>query len=447
MPILKAQVTVTGPDNSLTDTICFKDYFGQSSQDCTAGLENSTAEFSASNIQPGQGLTVAVALDKTQLSFPTTTTQIIWFLQDNWLYGLPLVTLAAMLYLYWTRGRDKQYRHFFSQTEGVETVPLFQKLHIPNIYAPPKDLSPGEVGVLIDEKVHLQDITAIVIDLARKGYFTITEIPKKGLFGKTDYKLDLKHKSEANLHEFEVSVLDLLFGTDRKATVKLNSLPKNAYQHLSKIHQHLYQHLTQQGYFSANPKTVRTIYLVLGIILTISGLAIGPALMAFGLGASGFIPQGTSLLIGPMVSGLIVLAFSFFMPARSAKGRRALSEVAGLREWIRLGAWREKIHEKLNLFEEVLPFAIAFGLTQKFIQAFKAADIKDLFRRNKLALSWYHSNRPFNAVYLSNSINNFGSSLNSGIAATQPKSASSGGSGFSGGSSGGGFGGGGGGSW
>ena len=247
----------------------------------------------------------------------------------------------------------------------------------------------------------------------------------------------------------------MLFSTDRKSQVKLNSLPKNAYQHLTKAHQRLYQHLTQQGYFSANPKTVRTIYLVLGIILTISGLAIGPALMAFGLGASGFIPQGTSLLIGPMVSGLIVLAFSFFMPARSAKGRRALSEVAGLREWIRLGAWREKIHEKLNLFEEVLPFAIAFGLTQKFIQAFKAADIKDLFRRNKLVLfrrnklvlSWYHSSHPFNAVYLSNSINNFGSSLNSGIAATQPKSASSGGSGFSGGSSGGGFGGGGGGSW
>src|SRR3990167_2354151 len=142
VPILKAQATVTGPDNSLTDTICFKDYFGQSFQDCTAGLENSTAQFTTSNIQPGQGLTVAVALDKAQLSFPTTTTQIIWFLQDNWLYGLPLVTLAAMLYLYWTRGRDKQYRHFFSQTEGGEIVPLFQKLHIPNIYAPPKDLSP-----------------------------------------------------------------------------------------------------------------------------------------------------------------------------------------------------------------------------------------------------------------------------------------------------------------
>lgn len=429
--ILKAQATVTGPDNSLTDTICFKDYFGQSSKDCTASFKDNTAQFTALNIQPGQGLTIATALKPNQLNFPNTSTQIIWFLQDNWLYGLPLLTLAIMFYLYWTQGRDKQYRHLFSQTEGVETIPLFQKLHIPNVYSPPKDLSPGEVGVLIDEKVHLQDITAIVIDLARRGYFSITEIAKKGLFGKSDYKLKLKSKSETELKDFEVSVLDLLFGTSRKSPVKLNSLPKNAYQHLNKIHRHLYQHLTKQGYFSGNPKTVRTVYLVIGIALTISGLAVGPILLVLGFAASGF--------IGPMLSGLIVLIFSFFMPARSAKGRRALSEVAGLREWIKLGAWREKIHEKLNFFEEILPFAIAFGLTQKFIQAFKAADIKDL--------SWYHSSHPLNAVYFSSSISNFGSSLNTGIAATQPKSASSGGSGFSGGSSGGGFGGGGGGSW
>ena len=432
VPILAAQVTVTVPEDSLADTICFKDYFGQSSQNCTAGHTGNQAQFTAASIASGQGLTIALALDKSGFTFPLLTTRILWILEDNIFYFLPLITFVLMFYLYWTRGRDKQYKSLFHDTEGVETVPLFQKLSIPHIYAPPRDLSPGEVGVLIDEKVHLQDITAVVIDLARRGYFTITEITKKGLLGKTDYELKLEAKSETGLKDFEISVLDLLFGTARKSPVKLNSLPQNAYQHLSKINQHLYHHLTQAGYFSGNPKTVRTIYLVIGIVLISLSFLVGPMLLSLGAGAAGF--------AGPILSGLVVIIFSFFMPARSAKGRRALAEVVGLKDWVRLGAWREKIHEKLNLFEEVLPYAIAFGLTQKFIQAFKAADIKDL--------SWYHGNRPFNAIYFSNSMTNFGHSLNSGIAATQPKSsASSGGSGFSGGSSGGGFGGGGGGSW
>ena len=126
------------------------------------------------------------------------------------------------------------------------------------------------------------------------------------------------------------------------------------------------------------------------------------------------------------------------MPARTAKGRRALEEVLGLREWIRLGAWREQIHEKHNFFEEVLPYTIAFGLTGKFLEAFKDAKLK--------APSWYQGSSTFNPVYFQSSLTSFNNSLTSGIASTRPQS-SSGSSFGGGGSSGGGFGGGGGGSW
>ena len=126
------------------------------------------------------------------------------------------------------------------------------------------------------------------------------------------------------------------------------------------------------------------------------------------------------------------------MPARTAKGRRALAEIIGLKEYVRVGAWRQKYYEDYGYFEKVLPYTIAFGLTDKFIKAFKNLDIKNL--------SWYEGSNLSSANF-SRSINNFDSSFNSGINSTRPKSASSGGSGFSGGSSGGGFGGGGGGSW
>ena len=275
----------------------------------------------------------------------------------------------------------------------------------------------------MEKKGHLRDITATVIDLARRGFFTITEIPKKGLFGKLDFEFKRLKQSTDVLHQFEQEVIIMLF--DDKQAVKLSKLPTSAYRHLDQAKSKLYQHLTTTGYFSANPKTVRTLYLIIGII--IAGISL------FGL-------FNLSLFIGLLFSGLIILAFSFFMPARTPKGREALRQTLGLKEWVRLGAWRERIHEKHNFLEEVLPFAIAFGLTEKFLNSFRASDLKKL--------SWYKSDGTLTASHFNHSLGRLNYSVNSGVAATRPRSsASSGGSGFSGGSSGGGFGGGGGGSW
>jgi len=430
VPILKTEANITAP--TITDTICFTGYYNQTDTNCTHGHNSTTAVFTATTLDTGQGLTIATALDPTSLTFPTKLQQTIWLLQANWPYFLPFLTLAAMFYLYWTRGRDRQFRSLFHQESGAETVPLLERVNAMTVYAPPKDLSPGEVGTLIDERVNSSDVTATIVDLARRGFFIVKEIPKKGIFGKLDFELLFQNQLETGLKDYEKSVLDMLFGISRIDSVKLSKLPTTAYEHLQKAQTRLYQELTDTGYFAGNPQTIRRIYLVAGIVVAIAGIAlIGPWLSTITSPASAF--------IGVITSGLIIAAFSFFMPARTPKGRKSLQEVVGLKEWIKLGAWREQIHEKHNFFEEVLPFAIAFGLTQKFIQAFEKTKLK--------SPDWYQGSGTFNALYFSNSINHLSSSVNSGVAATKPSSASSGGSGFSGGGSGGGFGGGGGGSW
>ena len=423
VPIERATATITGPP--ILDSICYSGYFGSTTQ---------CSNYTAINLKPGEGLTIAVALDKNYFHFPSLATKLWWLVKDNWLYLLPLLTFIFMLRWYWTRGRDKQYRHLFSATNGVEPVPLFEKMSVMNIYGPPQDLSPGEVGVLVDEKVHMQDITATIIDLARRGYFTITDLPAKGLFGKPDYELKLTGKDETDLKPYEEEIMDMLFGVTRDDSIKLSKPSGSAYQHLDQARKKLYEHITQLGYFNGNPESIRIKFIGLAVAIgAISLFFVSPVLASLGFGFSAY--------FGLVGSALVMLAFAPFMPARSAEGRKKLKEIAGLREWIRLGAWREKIHEKHNFFEEVLPFAIAFGLTEKFIQAFKDADIKDL--------SWYRSTSAFNGNNFTRSLNTFNHSVGSGVASTRPKSSSwsSGGSGFSGGSSGGGGGGGGGGSW
>lgn len=435
VPIHSASAEVRAPNGAVIDSICFTGYWGTDKQGCESGSDGSEASFGAlQKLGAGEGLTVAVALDKEKLDFPGFWDRLLIFLRDNWIYATPLLVLVIMLRLYWTRGRDRQYKNMFHQAEGEEVVPLFEKISAMNIFGPPKNLSPGEVGVIVDESVHLRDITAVAIDLARRGFYKIKEIKKKGWFSKADYELALIGKDEAGLRGFEREVLSMLFGEKRQSVVKLSKPAKKAYKHLEKAQNELYKHLVSEKYFSGNPKTVRIMYLVIGIVTIAFGAAfLGPMMLAMGLGPGG--------IVAGVISGLIVVVFSFYMPARTAKGRRALKEIVGLREWVKIGAWREKIHEKHNFLEEVLPYTIAFGLTGKFLQAFKDADIKNL--------DWYQGQGPINVAHFAGAMTDFGSNVNSGVAGTRPKaSASSGGSGFSGGGfSGGGFGGGGGGSW
>lgn len=432
VPILFTKVTVKAPEGSIKDTICFSGMYGAKEQECDHDYQGGTAKFETKTmLRSGAGLTIGVAMNPSKLEIPTTGQKTIWFLQDNWLYGVPFWVLILMLRIYWLKGRDKQYKNMFNDSGDVETVPWLGKLNIPNVYAPIKKISAGESGVLVDEKADLRDVTAVIIDLARRGYFIIKETGKKGLFSKVKFELIWNNKDESDLKSYEISALDMLFGKKRKASVMTNDLPEKSYQYLAETKTNLYKYLVESGYFLGSPDKTRLKYLMIGI-----GVAMG-GLVFTGIGA--VLGSAMGWAFACLGSGTIIFIFSFFMPARTARGRKILREVVGMKEWVRIGAWREQIHEKHNFFEEVLPFAIAFNMTDKFVKAFNEADIKNL--------SWYQSNNVFNAMYFTNSISHFNSSVSSGVAATMPRSASSGGSAFSGGGSGGGFSGGGGGSW
>ena len=87
-------------------------------------------------------------------------------------------------------------------------------------YDPPAGLTPAEVGVILDEDAGLKDVSAIIIDLAVRGYLRIREVQKKGLvFTETDYEFDrLKDfNNDAELRPFEKHLLTSLFGPTAEA--------------------------------------------------------------------------------------------------------------------------------------------------------------------------------------------------------------------------------------
>ena len=112
-----------------------------------------------------EGLTVAVAFDKGFVREPAAADKLALFLRSNWPLGIPIAIFAVMFYLWWTRGRDPRLRPIAAQ------------------YEPPDQLTPGEVGTLVDNSADMRDITASIVDLAVRGYIVIEEHQKERMLG------------------------------------------------------------------------------------------------------------------------------------------------------------------------------------------------------------------------------------------------------------------------
>jgi uncharacterized membrane protein YgcG len=374
--------------------------------------------------QPYEGLTAAVSWGKGAVRPPDAARVLGWWLEDNWVYGLPLLVLGVMLWLWRRLGRDPQ--------PGAQVVQ----------YEPPDRLTPAEVGTLLDQEVHLPDITSTVIDLAVRGYLRIEPI-ESALFGiarARDYKLvKLKAwEADGTLKPHEREILTGLFGAV-KASVELSDLEQVFYERLPKIRQHLYAGLVRAGYFAGSPEQVRRTYFAAGIVL-------GP-LLTFGLMALQRWQQhvmGAGPVIAGICSGLIVLAFSRAMPRRTLRGAQATGQVFGFREFL----WRtdqdrlKRMGSDAQLFERMLPYALAFGVADHWARAFEG-----LYTRPP---SWYAGRwERFSTRDFSQTLDRTTTSMNRAFASAPRGSSSSfgGGGGGGGGFSGGGGGGGGGGAW
>ncbi len=128
------------------------------------------------------------------------------------------------------------------------------------------------------------------------------------------------------------------------------------------------------------------------------------------------------------------------MPSRTAKGTAIARRVGGFRTVIETAETHmSRWAEEQNVFTRYLPYAIVFGLTEKWAKAFEG------LAQMPPDTTWYLSSRPFIYADFGRALDDFSVTTGGTIASTP---ASSGSSGFSGGGfSGGGGGGGGGGSW
>src|SRR6185295_14107226 len=106
-------------------------------------------------------------------------------------------------------------------------------------FIPPDSIRPGQVGTLLDEHANLLDVTASIVDLAVRGWLTITELEPTGLFHRNaDYELTETGTGKGELLPYEKKLLTELFRTG--STVKLSDLKYQFRAGLTKIQDGLY---------------------------------------------------------------------------------------------------------------------------------------------------------------------------------------------------------------
>lgn len=384
VPIRRASMTLFS-EVQHTSIFCYTGEFRSIDSDCMIAESFPEQIFSNGVMSPGSNMTVEYNFPKGSFTnyanlIPTselpTSSSTDTPDEINILFILILLLFPLSAFIYGL-GKFLIYRRKKSMT----IVPQ---------YKPPEGLSPAEIGVLQDDASDSWEMTATLIDLARRGYLKISQTRKKSFFRQAQWKLTLTGKN-VDLKDFEQKYIDAIFGGQKE--VELHKVDKlQVSDAIQKIDKDLKKQLTGLGHYEKKRKGFSKI---------------------FGL---------------------------FGLPSLSNQGYEKWAEVEGFKQFLSVtDKERFDFHnapeKNPQQFMEFLPYAIALGVEKKWAKQFEGIDLSK-------EASWYSSAylSSFAASDFANSISSFSSSAASNFASG---SSSTSGGGFSGG----GVGGGGGGSW
>jgi uncharacterized protein (TIGR04222 family) len=467
VPIDAVRTTLEAPA-TVEDAQCFKGAQG-STQRCTvAGVGSGETAFTASGLQPGQGMTVVASFAPGTFTGTEPILEEIWsparaFALTPWTLagsvGLLTVLAGGLVALVARRGRDEQ---SVGVTPGLEQglrpiaggvwapgadpsagtptrrTPWLRREPVAVRLTPPDGLRAGQIGTLLDERANVVDVTATIIDLAVRGLLRVEEVEGQGRVGTGDWLLRrLRDPRYGELYAYEGRLFTALFpGRDE---VLLSELKQTFRADLVAVQSLLYEDVTQRGWFRGNPSRVRITWTVLGVVLLVLGIALTVVLaITTHLGLLG---------IGVTLAGLLFVLLAGRMPARTAKGTAVLAQARGFRRYLEtVEADQIHLEEGVDVFSRNLPFAIVFGVAERWASAFARLAARGA---PVVAPLWYV---PYGYVGafgfdgFGRSMDSFATTAAGALAAATPSSSGSsglGGRGFSGG----GMGGGGGGSW
>ncbi len=397
-------------------------YVGRSgaSEPCTSiKQEGNSTTFVHEGLAPSEGLTVAQSITLPQQP------KILERMSPYLLYGTLLALWLIGLVIHGLKWRFK----YWKQQSIIAQ------------YEPLPDVKPIYTGVLTDYRLDNRDVAAGIVYLAEQGFISITNTTDKVLlvFEMDDYEITLKRPLLEVSDTTHRTLLNFFFNDTSEigTTIRLSEIRrsdekknKNAAA-ISALRVSIKKDLRTEGYFENYPTKFAAAATIIFFII----------LFAFDL-FSNDQPIFEFLIFVEAALAMFVIRTLLIANRRTKKGYEAINHLKGFREFLSVtDKERFAFHNAPELSPQVfmtyLPYAIAFGVEEKWSEVFKDIEIADP--------AWYSGadGSSFNAALFASNLSAFSNSF--GV----PQSSARGGGfgSFGGGFSGGGFGGGGGGSW
>lgn len=418
MPIENASATLTFPNNIL-DVICFVGEDESVNQNCEIEYIDNVLNITPGGVlEPFHGYTVAVKLPVGTVK-NTTKEQVFKAIIANIGILLP-IPISIFLFGFLI----KKYRN--------------RSLVVKAQFHPDKDTDSLSSSVLYKNSFNTKNISASLIEMAVRGYYTIRE------YKKHKYELVKSERKADDLPIHMKTLYDAIFAYGD--TVQIGKMT-NFYDTASKSYREANKYLDDRDAFSIQKKSLKSTLTVLSVTV---GIFLVTSVAFF---------QGRSSLgtfFGLLLSLLLVFLFGLKIDVRTDYGNKLYHNLLGLKLYIdtaekhRIQFHNDPVKYR-GVFENLLPYAMIFNLEKKWAKQFE--------KIYTTPPSWYEGDyTSFNSFVLVNSINRFSRNVKT---SSQPPSSSysssggyrsggwsSGGSGFGGGgSSGGGGGGSGGSSW
>jgi uncharacterized membrane protein len=260
-----------------------------------------------------------------------------------WFGGVPIVICVIALASYsFDRGR----------VSDKAIMPIYER---------PKNLSFLEFAMIYDEIIHIKDISLFILDMSFREHLDVEAGDKELILKK------LHGRDELSM--FEMNALDEIFGNREVIHLDSNATLKR----FEEIKEILERELMKKKLF-LNTFFSRDLFYGMGCASFMAGLAmLFASFLIFGFNIftlQGFIISFSFVYIYFIVLGILFGLTARKLLTRTRKGVDELRKLLGFKEFI-VTAEKDRIkalmENERKHYESILPFAIMFGVENKWV--------------------------------------------------------------------------------
>ena len=457
-PIMQASASITLPDNAIAkSTDFYTGLSGSKNKNCTVEDQGNVQIFTTTQrLAPHENLSVVVAFPRDIISRPPPPTGLIALWNDySKEISLFIVLLICLCYFLIS------YRKAGKYIDKPAIIPTF---------TPPRNMSPASVNYIFTNGYKNAAFTATFVEMAVKGAINICCENESTSSKKMKYSLFNKMNTEKLLPE-EREIHDAVF--KGKETIEINkNNSKNFYNAGTILRKTMEKQWNLKDYFRENRGHIALggflLILIFALYVFVTGVSdevvfalmlASPfvALVVAFLFSSGLDSEigCQSYIAGFFVSFLLIgyvwvevceenisagihwLSAGFFVVMSllyivysksikttfTAEGVKIIAELKGFKMYMKTA--EEHRLNILNppertpkLFEKLLPYAIALGVSNEWCKKFN-----DVLNKVNYNPEWYNSGKNMHTMRFEKTFSTMGTSLSSSIASSVRSSA------------------------